>query len=271
MEKRNVPEARVNAEFILAEVLKAGRNEALLRCGEPLAARRLGLFWRYLKKRGRRIPLAYVLGYQNFMGLDMSVSPHVLIPRPETEELVVEARKRLRSLHRSRPHVLEIGTGTGCIAIALAKSFPEATLRATDIQAKVLKLAAKNALRHGVGRRLRFLRENLFRPSPRRARWADMVVSNPPYIPTAEIRRLEPEVRHEPRLALDGGKDGLAFLRAIAALAARLLKPGGFLALEIGDRQGPAVREILAGAIFQDIEILRDAQGLDRMAFGTWS
>ena len=188
--------------------------------------------------------------------------------RPRGEEVVVEAERLLRSCRRERPKILEIGTGSGCIAIALAKSFPSSEVWATDVSRAVLSLAARNARAHRVARRIRFIRQDLFDSVALPPGWADLVISNPPYIPSAEIEKLEPEVRREPRTALDGGPDGLAALRAIGEGSARWLAPGGFVVLEIGADQGEAVRGILVGAGLHRVEIRRDAQGLCRIASG---
>lgn len=266
LEKRGVSEPEANAEFIMAAVLKTSRNEVRLGSPHPLDERQGFHFWELVKERGERVPLAYVLKSQNFMGLDIAVTREVLVPRPETEELVAEAQSRLRSSGRPNPAILEIGTGTGCVAIALAKSIPGAMVYATEISPAALALALKNAEAHGVSRRIRFLKEDLFKPSAKAAGWADAVVSNPPYIPSGEIDGLEPEVLKEPRLALDGGKDGLDAIRAIAADAPRHIKKDGFLILEIGAQQGPAVRNILEKSSGREVEIRRDLQGLDRIA-----
>lgn len=263
LEARGVPEARANGELILAAVLKTGRNEAKLRASEPLIGEQSRLFWHFIEERGRRRPLAYILGVQNFMGLDMVVDPHVLIPRPETEELVVRAEECLRSLNQPKPHILEIGTGSGCIAIALAKRFPSAEVRATDISPEALALALENARTHGVQDRIRFIQEDIFQPSALPAGWAHLVISNPPYIPSAELEKLDPEVRQEPRLALDGGPDGLAAVRALAENVRRWLGFDGFFVCEIGAGQGPAVGSMV---FFREIKILKDVQGLDRIA-----
>jgi release factor glutamine methyltransferase len=266
LEARGVPEAPANAEFLMAAVLKASRNGVRLGASRPLDERQGFHFWTFVKERGERVPLAYVLGSQDFMGLDIAVTRDVLVPRPETEELAAEARARLQLLGRPSPVALEIGTGTGCVAIALAKGVPGAMVYATEISPAALALAQKNAEAHGVSRRIRFLKEDLFKPSAKGAGWADMVVSNPPYIPSGEIDGLEPEVLKEPRLALDGGKDGLDAIRAIAADAPRHIKKGGFLLLEIGAAQGPSVRDILERAGGREVEVRKDLQGLDRIA-----
>lgn len=266
LQRKGVPEAEANAEFIMAAVLETSRNDVRLGSSHPLDEKQGFHFWALVKERGERIPLAYVLESQNFMGLDIALTREVLVPRPETEELVAEAQSRLRSLSRPNPVILEIGTGTGCVAIALAKSVPGAMVYATEISPAALELAQKNAAVHGVSRSIRFLHEDLFKPAGKASGWADLVVSNPPYIPSAEIDGLEPEVRNEPRLALDGGKDGLDAIRAIAADAPQRIKKDGFLLLEIGAAQGPAVRDILAKAGGREVEVRKDLQGLDRIA-----
>ncbi len=268
LEQKGVPEARASAEFLMAGVLKAGRGAVAVRAREKLGPKQSHHFWNLVKDRSRRIPLAYILGSQPFYGLDIAVGPESLIPRPETEELVEEAEKKLRELKRPDLQILEIGTGTGCISIALASLFPDAMIHATDLAPEVLALAQRNALKHHVDRRIRFVREDLHKPASHSRGWADMVVSNPPYIPSAEIAKLEPEVLKEPYLALDGGKDGLSALRAIVADAPRHLKPGGWLVLEIGHDQGPALLRLLEAAGFQDRAIKKDAQGRDRIAVG---
>ncbi|MDE2238051.1 MAG: peptide chain release factor N(5)-glutamine methyltransferase, partial [Elusimicrobia bacterium] len=205
------------------------------------------------------------LGNQPFMGLEIKVSPAALIPRPETEGLVCEALELLKPRAEEPLTLLELGTGTGCIAIALARALPQATIYATDVSQAALRLAEQNALAHHVARRIRFVQEDLFGASGPRG-WADLAISNPPYIPTAELARLEPELLCEPRLALDGGKDGLAAIRAIVAAAPGVLKPGGWLALEIGSEQGQSALGLLADAGFEERRVRKDLQGLDRVA-----
>jgi len=266
LEERGVSEAMANAEFIMAAVLKTSRNDVRLGSSHALDERQGFHFWQLLQERRERVPLAYVLESQNFMGLDIAVTRDVLVPRPETEELVAEAQRRLGLLGRPNPVILEIGTGTGCVAIVLAKSIPGSMVYATEISPAALALAVKNAEAHGVSRSIRFLNEDLFKPANKAAGWADLVVSNPPYIPSGEISGLEPEVLKEPHLALDGGKDGLDAIRAIVANAPRHIKKDGFLLLEIGAQQGAAVRDIFEKAGGREIEVRKDLQGLDRIA-----
>jgi release factor glutamine methyltransferase len=268
LNERGVPEARANAEFLMAEVLGVGRGAALSRGAQDLSEKQGHHFWTYMKERGKRVPLAYLIGHQPFLGIKIEVTRDSLIPRPETEELVVECERLLKAAKVAAPKVLEVGTGTGCVAIALSQLLPQATVFATDVSDKALDLARKNALTHHVSNRIRFVREDLFSNKQGLRGWADILVSNPPYIPTKDLDSLEPEVKCEPRLALDGGKDGLDAIRAIVASAPKMLKPGGYLALEIEYRQGPVVSQMLHAAGFQGVNIKKDAQGLDRIAIG---
>lgn len=266
--ERGVPEARANAEFLLAELLGIGRGQAVLHGTRELNEKQAYNYWDWIKQRGRRVPLAYLVGHQPFLGLKIEVTRDSLIPRPETEELVLECERLVKSLSVPAPKILEIGTGTGCIAIALAQLLPSATVFATDVSDKALKLAQDNAVKHHVHNRIRFVREDLFSDRQGLRGWADLLVSNPPYIPTKDLDALEPEVLCEPRLALDGGKDGLDAIRAIAAAAPKMLRPGGFLALEIETRQGAAVSELLKAAGFTGVLVKKDASGHDRFALG---
>lgn len=266
--EKEVPEAAANAEFLLAEALDVGRGRARSEGTRVLSKRQALRFWETVRARGRRIPLAYVLGWQPFAGCRIEVDDSVLIPRPETEELVVLAAEEAAGLGRRPVHVVDVGTGSGCVAIALAKRLPDSVVYATDVSPGALRLAAENAMANHVSRQVKVLREDLFKPHSG-APWADVAVSNPPYIPSAEVDRLEPEVLKEPRLALDGGKDGLQHLRALASDAKRLVKPGGRLLLEFGAGQAPAVRGLLEKGGLSAVRIVKDLQGRPRFAVGT--
>lgn len=266
--ERGVPEARANAEFLMAEMLGVGRLTAVTQGDRTLSVKETHQFWTWVKERGKRRPLAYILGHQPFLGIKIKVNKDSLVPRPETEELVLECERLAKATKAPAPKILEIGTGTGCIAVALAQLLPAATVFATDLSTQALELAQKNAIDHHVGNRIRFVKENLFSDKQGLRGWADLMVSNPPYIPTGEIDKLEPEVLKEPRMALDGGKDGLDAIRAIVAMAPKMLRPGGYLAMEIGSKQGPAVAKLYAAAGLQGVVIKKDAQGLERFAFG---
>lgn len=268
LRQRGVPEPRASAEFLLSEVLGVDRGMAVVQGTRELTAKQAHHFWEWTKERARRTPLAYIVGHQPFLGLEIRVTRDCLIPRPETEELVLECERIVRSMGVSAPKIIEVGTGSGCISIALAQLLPLAEIFATDIGPRTLRLAEDNAVAHNVHRRIRFVREDLFAGKGSLGRWADLLVSNPPYIPTADLEALEPEVRAEPLLALDGGPDGLRAIGAVVSAAPRLLKPGGCLVIEIESRQGRAVLGLLRAAGFAEVVVKRDAAGLDRIAVG---
>ncbi len=205
-------------------------------------------FRRLVARRGeKREPVPYIVGSEEFMGLELAVTPSVLIPRPSTETLV-ERAGRVKTF-------LEIGTGSGAIAIALSKAGASGT--ATDLSDRALEIARQNASRHGVAARISFVKADLFADG----RW-DLVISNPPYVAAREFARLPPEVLHEPRLALDGGPDGLDLIRRIVA-GARDRAPR--LLLECAPRQAARVRELALQAGFEDVSIGKDLDGFDRV------
>lgn len=270
LDERGVPEGRASAEFLLAETLGTGRGNVLAAPSRALTEKQAFHFWEMIKERGKRNPIAHIIGRQPFLGLDIEVTPDVLIPRPETEELVLECERLVKTSGQPAPKVVDLGTGSGCIAIALAQLLPQATIFATDISDKALKLAEKNAIAHHVGTRVRFVREDLFSDKQGLRGWADLVVSNPPYIASKDVDKLEPEVLKEPRLALDGGKDGLEAMRAVAKASTKLLKSGGLIALEIGAGQGADVTKILTEAGYQHVVLKKDASGVERFAAAKW-
>ena len=216
-----------------------------------------------IKKRSRRIPLQHILGSQDFMGLTFKVNEHVLIPRQDTEtltELVLQEQKDRKK------KVLDLCTGSGCIAISLGVLGGYEDVTAVDLSAEALKVARENGERLlGRDRTIRFLQGDLFDCVEGRF---DIITANPPYIATQVIRGLAPEVRdYEPRMALDGDEDGLSFYRRIAAQARGRLNPGGCVYLEIGHDQGRAVRDLLEAAGFENIRIVKDTPGLDRVVY----
>ena len=219
-------------------------------------------------RRASREPLQYILGTQEFCGLDFAVEPGVLIPRPETE-LLVEAVARHEGLARPSAMIADIGTGSGCVAVALLRALPAARLYATDVSAAALKLARTNATRLGVGDRIVFRAGDLFQPL--RALGCEgklaAIVANPPYIPSGALAHLQPEVsRFEPWLALDGGPDGLAVQRRLLADAARFLAPGGLLAIEMGQGQAESLRQIaFSHGAYELLDTQRDPAGIERV------
>lgn len=213
-------------------------------------------------KRSRRCPLQQILGCQEFMGIEFYVNQHVLIPRQDTEtlvEMVLEEQKDRRK------KVLDLCTGSGCIAVSLAVKGGFEDITATDVSKEALEAAYRNVRRHGCLDRIRLYQGDLF--DALETAGFDIIISNPPYIPTAVIQTLEPEVRdHEPMLALDGAEDGLLYYRRIAFGAKAYLAAGGCIYLEIGHDQGRAVRELFEAEGYQDIRICKDLPGKDRVA-----
>ena len=245
--KKGVDSPRLQAELLLAHLLKLPRMRLYLSFERALTPTEVDAFRELVKRRGQREPLQHIVGSTSFCGLEIGVNRHVLIPRPETELLAERGWTFLNQLSTTNPQpstVLDFGTGSGCLAIALASKCPTAGVCAVDISAEALELARENAARLGVAERIRFLAGDGFAALPAGACF-DLIISNPPYVPTDEIATLQPEVRdYDPRGALDGGADGLDFLRRLAAEAGPFLKPGGRLMLEFGDGQAEALQAI---------------------------
>ncbi|RKH45071.1 peptide chain release factor N(5)-glutamine methyltransferase [Corallococcus llansteffanensis] len=265
-EKRQVDAPRLTTEILLAHVLKTGRVRLYVDLDRPLAKEELTAFRALIERRLAGEPTNYLTGTKEFYNRPFKVDARVLIPRPETE-LLVEAL--LHAVPKDAPsRVLDVCTGSGCIAISVAGERPQATVFATDLSPDACALAKENAQALGVGERVTVLQGDLFSPLPPDARF-QVVVSNPPYIDSGDIAGLSPEVRREPRLALDGGPDGLVALRRVIQGARRVLEPGGLLALEMGETQGSAVLELLRAAGYADARVEKDLERRERMAFGT--
>jgi release factor glutamine methyltransferase len=265
-EKRGVDAPRLTTEVLLAHALKTTRVRLYVDLDRPLEKTELATFRALIERRMAGEPTQYLTGVREFYNRPFKVDPRVLIPRPETE-LLVEAA--LHKLPKDGPGLaLDVCTGSGCIAISLAAERPQATVVATDLSEDACALARENAQALGVAERLTVLQGNLYAPLPLDARF-DVVASNPPYIATAEIPTLSAEVRREPHMALDGGPDGLVLIRKVIAGARRVLKPGGLLAMEIGETQGDAVKALLQAAGYADARVEKDLERRDRLAFGT--
>ena len=263
------PTARLDSELLLARVL-GGRRTWLHAWPEvQLDPTQAARFEALIARRAAGEPVAYLLGEREFYSLVFEVTPDVLIPRPETE-LLVEAALEMLGSGAKRPRVLDLGTGSGCIAIALARARPDARVTAVESSAAALELARGNAARHGADG-LEWLHGAWFEPVA--GRRFDAIVANPPYVASADPHLDAGDVRFEPRAALDGGPDGLDALRAIALEAPKHLIPGGWIAVEHGAEQGDAVAGLFAQAGLSAIEGIRDAAGLSRvtMARATWS
>jgi release factor glutamine methyltransferase len=255
--------ARLEAQLLLAHVLKCKKVDLLVRHNEEPGEAQRNEFKALIRRRIDGFPVAYLIGRREFYLLEFEVSPAVLVPRPETETLVSEALNQLKG--RATPMILDLCTGSGCIAVSLAHQKPDSRVTATDVSPDALDLAKRNARKHGVDTRIHFRQGDLFAALPPGSLF-DVIVSNPPYVTTNELAGLARDVReHEPRLALDGGPDGLAFYRRIVAGVEKYLSPGGLLFLEIGATQDDAVRGLLEQAGLEVGKTLKDAAGLPRV------
>jgi release factor glutamine methyltransferase len=259
---KGIENARLETEWLLAESLGLDRIGLYVNFDKPLTDDELVAVRSLVGRRAKREPLQYLLGSQEFAGLEFSVSPAVLIPRHDTEVLLAEALR----VAPTATTVLDIGTGSGCLAIALAKQLPQAQVVAVDLSPSALEIARQNAARNGVV--VTLCQGSLLEPVG--GRTFDLIVSNPPYIPTPELATLQPEVRDfEPLLALDGGPDGLDCYRALVPAAAAQLTPHGWLVVEIGIGQESAMQELFALAGFSAIFTAKDPAGIVRVVGGT--
>jgi release factor glutamine methyltransferase len=243
LQRKAVDSPRLQAELLLAHVLGMPRMQLYLNFERTLAESELAACRELVKRRGQREPLQQIVGSTSFCGLEIALNRYVLVPRPETELLAELGWEFLLTLGEPQT-ALDFGTGSGCLAVALAVKCPTASLRATDVSAEALALAAQNATRLGVAERIQFIQADGFSGLPGGLQFR-LIISNPPYIPSGEIEQLQPEVRdYEPRHALDGGPDGLDFYRRFAAESPPFLSAGGRLMTEIGDGQAEAVHSI---------------------------
>ena len=255
----HVPDPRVDAELLLAHVLGMDRMSLRLWGTKELHPEQEQRFASLLLSRTQRVPLQYLIGSQGFYGLEILTDSRALIPRPETELLCEMGIAFLQG--KSRPAALDLCTGTGAIAIALKHECPFADIHAADLSGDALALARENARCNQA--EITFHQGDLF--APVEGLRFDLILSNPPYIPTLDCRTLQPEVQREPLMALDGGPDGLDFYRRIAGEAPSHLRPGGLLAVEVGDGEAEAVQKLFAEAGLQNASIHHDLAGLPRM------
>ncbi len=256
LQEQKIVDADVDAWYLLSYVLGINRTDFLLHSNKIAEDDECIRYMELVSVRADHVPLQYITGTQEFMGLEFTVTPDVLIPRQDTEILVEEVLKICDG-----KAVLDMCTGSGCIIISSAKLRRPVKAVGVDISKQALKVAAENAVRHGV--EVELINSDLFE---RVEGYYDIIVSNPPYIPTEDINELMPEVKnHEPVLALDGDKDGLSFYRQIIAGAMKHLNSNGRLLFEIGYNQGSEVRDILISEGFTDVIIKKDLSGLDRV------
>lgn len=264
--KRGNPSPRLDAELLLGKVLGVDRVRLVLDAQRPLADPELGEYRELIRRRRTHEPVAYILGRREFYGHSFKVDRRVLVPRPDSETLVEAAleRTKARSMYG---RAVDLCTGSGCIAISFSKARPTWRVTATDVSRDAAALAAENAQRLGAVFGFGVVTGDLFAPLGDRR--FELVMSNPPYIPSAEIATLDADVRDfEPRLALDGGDDGLSLLSRIVAEAPSRLEPGGVIALEVAYDQAERVEALLVAAGFESTQRHRDYGGHERVVTG---
>ncbi len=254
------------SELLFTQVLGCKIDKLYLNRDTGLTLAQSRFISSVLKRRALGEPIQYILGETEFMGLNFTLNRHVLIPRPETEVLVETVLRYSGKMASCNKHALELGTGSGCIAVSLAKLLFDYKVTATDISLKALSLAISNAELNGVGNKITFILSDLFSSLPPASDRYSICVSNPPYIPSDEIDKLQPELSFEPRIALDGGRDGLKFYRRIINESKDYLENSGILIMEIGYNQSRDIKKIfsLAGG-FEAIEIVKDYNNLERV------
>jgi release factor glutamine methyltransferase len=281
LESEHIPSAPLAAELLLMHTLGRDRTWLYAHSEQELDAATRERYFSLIARRASGAPTQHLTGHQEFWGLDFEVTPEVLIPRPETEhviEVVLErltiatgnAASQLDAAHR----IADVGTGSGCIAVALAHEFPGARITATDISAATFEVARRNAARHGVSSRIDFIECNLLdaflhesRATNHDSRLLDAIVSNPPYIGRNEAATLPREVReHEPDTALFGGETGTEMYAPLIAQAAALLKPDGILVLELGHNSAEHVSRLLTAPAWSDLALTSDLSGIKRVA-----
>ncbi len=242
---KGIDSPRLDAELLLAKVLGMDRMGLYISYDRPLDLSELAAFRGLVQERARRVPVKYLLGECEFMSLRFEVGPGVLVPRPETEHLVERAVERLKESPTTQPLVYDVCTGSGCVAVALAKACDNAYVAASDLSRAALQVAKRNVVQHDLASRITLVAGDLLAAFPSDVR-ADLIVSNPPYVRESEWAALQPEiVEHEPREALVAGADGLDCIRRLIADAPARLKPGGALLCEIGHDQAAAAASLV--------------------------
>jgi release factor glutamine methyltransferase len=263
---RGIESPRLDAECLLAHALGSDRLRLYLDFEKPVEPAERARFRELVRRRAdERVPVAQLTGRKEFWSLAFQVTPEVLIPRPETETLVAWLLDALPD-RETELHVLDLGTGSGAIAVALASELPKARFTASDLSPAALALAERNAEAHGVAGRIRFVLGDGFAPVAG-ARF-DAVLANPPYVAERDAAGLAPELRHEPRAALFAGPEGTDLLRRLAAEVGAHLAPGGRAAFEVGSEQADAVAAWLSASGLRDVAVRRDLAGRQRMVVG---
>ena len=258
-----IENARLDAEVLLAYVLNVRRLSLYVNINKKMTDKEITRYQNLLKRRLERIPVAYLTGHKEFMGLNFAVTPDVLIPRPDTEILAQGVIEHLQSYNR-KIKMADLGTGSGAICVSILKFVENVEVAAVDISKKALEIAQFNAEKFNVEDKITFYEGNLFEPLEGQS--FDVIVSNPPYISAKDFEKLQIEVKGEPRLALDGGTDGLKFYRQIVSEAPKFLTADGFLAMELGFNHSEPVRHLIEDSgNFKHIQIWKDLARIERV------
>ncbi|MFB0528128.1 MAG: peptide chain release factor N(5)-glutamine methyltransferase [bacterium] len=277
LKRKGIPEPRIDAEVLLAHVLKIERLEIYLNLDCQVTEKELSAYKKLIERRIRREPVAFIIGHKEFMGLKFFLNRDVLIPRPETEILVEKVIEKLQNIKKSKsygyerdnsPVIVDLCTGSGNIAISLARNIASCKIYATDISEGAIQVARKNAKFHNVKGKIEFLLGDLFSPLEKLSSnlAVDFIVSNPPYVKSKDLVLLPPEIKKEPLSALEGGNEGLNFYQRIIPEALKYLIDGGYLIMEIGDYQGKAVVNLIKKEKqFYPPQLVKDYAGLDRV------
>ena len=270
LQKKNIESPRINAEHLLAYVLKCKRLDLYLAFDRPLSENETDIYRELIVRRSKSEPLQYIIGSVEFYGMDFKVNPSVLIPRPETEVLI---EKVIESVNNKEPlKILDIGTGSGNIAIVLAKNLPNAKITAIDISEIAINTAKENAELHNINGQVHFIISGIMDYKDSESNKFDIIVSNPPYVSAENYSELESELKdHEPEVALTDNSDGLEFYRTISKKAGSLLTNNGKIFFEVGIGQAGEVKNILSERGFSKIEIFKDYSNIDRVVKGALS
>lgn len=266
LEKRGVEDARLNMEHLTARVLGCSRIDLYLSYDRPLEEKELSPLREFIKRRGSREPLQYILGDVEFMGKKFFCDRRALIPRPETEELIGFLAARYESIEKPK-HICDVGCGSGVIGISLAYLWKDSLINMIDLSEDALQLSRENIKLSGISLdRFNVLKSNLLSDTHENF---DLIVSNLPYIESKDIELLDEELKHEPKTALDGGPDGITLIKELISQSKSLLLEGGMIALEIGDGQAETVSDVLSEEGYKKIESLKDISQIDRFVVAT--
>jgi release factor glutamine methyltransferase len=267
LEKKGVESARTNAELLLADILNCKRLELYLSFDKPLKDIELDIYREFIKKRGHRIPLQYILGYVDFYGYKFCVDQNVLIPRPETELLVEKIIEDNSAKDKLR--ILDIGCGSGNISLVIANKIMQSDVIGIDVSAEAISNAEKNKSAIKENDNITFLQIDILNASVEHLGKFDIIVSNPPYISLNDFIELEPELRdYEPRISLTDELDGLSFYRKIVSLSKQMLNPKGRIYFEVGKDQYKPISEMMLKTGFSNMKVIKDYSGIERIVYG---